>query len=358
MRRKPETPTAECEQARWDVCRSVGTYGRQVLMTSHTRTTASQWAVFPELNVDSDADAMRFDSEQEAMAWQESNPGKGWPEKPLPVISVRACAGGIFQGKRLQEWLPVENIPRPVEGDPVDEMMEFGFQELDGVSVWPACCLDTDWDFPTLETIAKSLQGHDHTNRTPLSAQAVVFGALADFEDAISSRHGVLTSSAIGWFWQSWEVHRHIKQFCERLEISVTARRLGVDSRDRADAMEPSGDESTQEQPATVAGAGAETAGPEPQSEAGPANGNPPSATAQVPVQSLSETEALVEQRVGELYKTQAKPFETLTNPEITRRYKKTYGLNTSKHGFRAKLNRIRQKRGFPSSKSLSSKKK
>ena len=224
----------------------------------------SKWAICPELHAD--ADAVLFDSEEEAKAWPQSTGARGWLEHPLPVISRVGCAGPPFSGLRLGEWQGPEDIaPMPDGGTTVAELVESALLELRGQTAWPTCYLDDDWGFAALEAEAYRGEGHGYVDRRASSAPAVVFKAVCDFDGLIRSPSRAAPLSAVVRFWQSWQVHRHVARLCRELSTSRISRTLPADPRDwdaaewtvrrlmnaYARAMEPKPEEAAPAQPAS-----------------------------------------------------------------------------------------------------------
>jgi hypothetical protein len=191
---------------------------------------------------DSDAPALRFAvcpmagrseipryfaDKDEAADWVQSNGGRGWIEEPLEVVSLQSCVGSIFQGKRVLEWLPRDQIaaPQVLTSEAVTaRLVEVGLQELGGETAWPACCLDLDWKFEEIEREARKLEGHNYAGRDYFSLREVVWRALGDFDVVLVSRHPSASASAIAHFWRSWQIYRHVMGFCgEKLANSVAA---------------------------------------------------------------------------------------------------------------------------------------
>lgn len=205
------------------------------------RTTYKEWSLRSD---DGDAPALRFaicpmadrsglrlpqffGSRHEATDWVQSTGGRGWIEEPLPVVSFQSCVGAPFQGKRLLEWLPRDQIsaPQVLTSEAVTaRLVEVGLQELGGETAWPACCLDFDWKFEEIEREARKLEGHNYAGRDYFSLREVVWRALGDFDMVLASRHPSASASAIAHFWQSWQIYWHVKRLCrEKLANSVAA---------------------------------------------------------------------------------------------------------------------------------------
>jgi hypothetical protein len=167
-----------------------------------------------------------FDSKDAAVAFLKSSGEKWtWIEESLPVVSVQSCVGPVFRDVPLSEWLPPNRIAPPVlTSDVAASLMQDINQEFQDRTVWPACFLDKDWRFEEIEREAKRLSGHNYVGREYSSLQQVMWMALLDFERVLARKHPDV--SALFWasFWRSWQLYRHIMQFCKtELATSIAA---------------------------------------------------------------------------------------------------------------------------------------
>ena len=188
---------------------------------------ALRFAVCPMANRSGLSLPQYFASRHEATDWVQSTGGRGWIEEPLEVVSLQSCVGSIFQGKRVLEWLPRDQIaaPQVLTSEAVTaRLVEVGLQEIGGETAWPACCLDVDWRFAEIEREARTLPGHNYVWKKHSSLRDVVWNMLGDFDAVMATRHPNATISALAHFCRSWQLYEHVMRFCaEKLADSVAA---------------------------------------------------------------------------------------------------------------------------------------
>jgi hypothetical protein len=97
---------------------------------------------------------------------------------------------------------------------------------LRGRSVDYSCYLDADWRFDELETDAWRRLGHEYSGGVYRSLGEIILGAIHDLDAAFQKFHPDAPCAAASDFWRSWQVQRHIGEFCSRLADSDTARLL------------------------------------------------------------------------------------------------------------------------------------
>jgi hypothetical protein len=183
--------------------------------------------VIPTADV-ADAPLLLFTGKEAAMAWLRSSRKNGWCQGPLPLISIESCVGAAFRGKHLFEWLPGDQIAAPDEPVLTDEsitarMVEDCIHEVRGVTVWPTCYLDIDWQFEEIEREARKLRGHNYFGERHSSLREVVWKSLGDFDAVMTSKYPIAPPSALAYFWQSWQIHQHVRQFCKAELVNSVA---------------------------------------------------------------------------------------------------------------------------------------
>src|SRR5260370_42410036 len=80
--------------------------------------------------------------------------------------------------------------------------------------------LDEDWQFTEIEADARRRVGHEYSGRRHGSIGEIVIRAIHDLEAALQRVHPNASCAALADFWCSWQVQRHIADFCTRLAES------------------------------------------------------------------------------------------------------------------------------------------
>jgi DNA-binding XRE family transcriptional regulator len=144
------------------------------------------------------------------------NSSQGWV--PVPVCRIADYSGSRCE-RTVRSFLTVDQI---------GQMPALNASADDEIWAWLGAnftvCLDNDWRFDQIEADANCRVGHDYAGDKHDSIGAFVIKAVYDIEDALLWFHPNASSAAVGAFWSSWEVRRHISEFCDRLAESPTAR--------------------------------------------------------------------------------------------------------------------------------------
>lgn len=149
----------------------------------------------------------------------------GW-DAPVPIRSPIGI--GIQAPKLLREFMPISSVGAAPEFDLHETVDRTFFEQMGGY----VCYLDSRWDFLEIETNAKRRGGYEYAGRNFGTILQVVVGAMHDLEIALRNRKPNLAGVSVADFWQSWQVERHIADFCIRLAGSSTARNIagpGID---------------------------------------------------------------------------------------------------------------------------------
>lgn len=152
------------------------------------------------------------------------NRDQGW-RNPVPVRRAADYSGPACN-RAMRDFLPAEAVG-PLPALNLEEEIDRSFQ---GRSADYACCLHTDWRFDEIEADAWRRAGHEYSGRPHASVAEIVVRAVHDLEAAFRKFHPNASCAAVADFWRSWQVQRHIADFCAGLAESETARMLAGDS--------------------------------------------------------------------------------------------------------------------------------
>jgi hypothetical protein len=92
------------------------------------------------------------------------------------------------------------------------------------------CYLDKDFRFDDIEADTWRRAGHEYAGRKLASTGEIVVKAVHDLEIAFQKLHPNASCRAVAAFWCSYQIQRHVTDFCARLAKSETAERLAGDS--------------------------------------------------------------------------------------------------------------------------------
>jgi hypothetical protein len=151
------------------------------------------------------------------------NENQGW-QKPVPV-SRAADYHGPKCNRTLRDFLPADAVG-PMPALNIDEEIDRAFE---GRSANYTCYLDADWRFDEIERDASRRVGHEYGGRRHGSIGGIVVKAIHDVEASFQKLHPNVPCAAVADFWRSWQIQRHIADFCSRLADSHTAQLLAGD---------------------------------------------------------------------------------------------------------------------------------
>jgi transcriptional regulator with XRE-family HTH domain len=160
------------------------------------------------------------------------NEDQGW-QGPVPVIRITDYRGPGCN-RTLRDFLPAEavgSMPALKTDEEIDRVLE-------GRSADYSCYLNADSRFDELEADAWRRVGHEYSGRCYRNIGEIIVRAIHDVEAAFQKFHTDVTCAAVAAFWRSWQVRRHIAEFCSRLAKSDTARVLAGNPFDAAEEAE------------------------------------------------------------------------------------------------------------------------
>lgn len=183
---------------------------------------------------------VHFSSEQDRLVDECSEESFPASDSPSWTLGLRSSSTGILnkhQGLRAVPVRRLANYSGPKCGDtfraflPIDKFdgvteLDLGeaFRDvLEAGSTSIQCHLDEDWRFDSIETDARQRKGHRYSGRLHGSIGEIVVNAVYDLEEAFLEAHPAAPCQAVAAFWRSWQVQRHVADFCDRLGKSKTA---------------------------------------------------------------------------------------------------------------------------------------
>jgi hypothetical protein len=98
------------------------------------------------------------------------------------------------------------------------------------------CCLASDYGFQEIEDDAWQRRWHSISVRAGASTLKLIRGALLDFDRARATQLGSMSGEALAAFWTSWQVKRHLADFCHRA-ILARGGDVHIDGRPFVDAL-------------------------------------------------------------------------------------------------------------------------
>jgi ribosome-binding protein aMBF1 (putative translation factor) len=135
----------------------------------------------------------------------------GWLP-PLPIRSPRDYQGpptNMNVAEFVREVDAGENIALP---------LEYQLQQvLAGRSPSLTCVLGPAWKFDAIERDAWLRRGHQFEGRRAAGRVQELIRAVHDIEPALLSQHPVLPAEAVADFWTSWNISRHLADFCRQI---------------------------------------------------------------------------------------------------------------------------------------------
>ena len=148
-----------------------------------------------------------------------------WDEPPVRVCGVADHIGPKCP-RYLREFLPADAV-----AGAMPELTIYGelLRALEERSDGYKCCLDETWRFDEIDANARKRVGHEYEGRQHASIGELVVKAVYDIEAAFGKLHPNASCRTVADFWCSWQVQRHIVDFCSRLGESDTARLLAGD---------------------------------------------------------------------------------------------------------------------------------
>jgi len=143
---------------------------------------------------------------------------KGW--LALPISS--GVITGSKPARTFQEFLPTTAV---AVSDP--PTMEGLLQRvLDDRLAEPSCSLGEEWRFADIERDAWKRVGHAYEGRKHTSVDELVVKAVHDLENSLFAVHPNAGTASVASFFGSWQVWRHVSDFCEQISKSPAVRRL------------------------------------------------------------------------------------------------------------------------------------
>jgi hypothetical protein len=131
-------------------------------------------------------------------------------------VAVRTLVqfeGPPFAGLTFHEFLVQQGIEDWPDFD-ISTMIE---RSLGGRDPRVSCCLDSDWDFSAIEQDTAWMPGHEFAGCRIRSFGDQIAKVLTDLQLAIRRRHPSLPAAAEACFLESWEVLRHVAEFCGKI---------------------------------------------------------------------------------------------------------------------------------------------
>ena len=152
----------------------------------------------------------------------------GW--LALPISS------GVLEGSKptrtFQEFWPITDVavsdPPTMEG-----LLQRAFDDR---LAEPSYFLGEEWRFADIARDAWKRVGHAFEGRKHTSVDELVVKAVHDLENSLFAIHPNAGTSSVASFFGSWQVWRHVADFCEQIGKSPAVRRLDGDpehARDR-----------------------------------------------------------------------------------------------------------------------------
>ena len=160
-----------------------------------------------------------FRSAKAAKAFlDKNNQERGWSD-PVPVIRVADYLGpkcdGIFRERlrldSVADVMPAQSVKDEIERSLTERLGDY------------ACYLDDDWRFGEIDVDAWKRPGHEYAIKRYRGIGEIVVEAVYDVEKAFEKLHPDAPCAMVAAFWRSWQVQRHVANFCAELAESGTA---------------------------------------------------------------------------------------------------------------------------------------
>ncbi len=142
---------------------------------------------------------------------------EGW-KGPIPVRYF-ADYSGLICDDTFRSFLPLERVGSMMSS-PIEDALARVWEQR---SLDPICYLGNDWRFAVIASEARKRVGHEYAGRRHSQVADIVVRAIYDIEDLLRRLHPRATCGAVADFWRSWQVQRHIADFCVSLGESETA---------------------------------------------------------------------------------------------------------------------------------------
>ncbi len=142
----------------------------------------------------------------------------------VPVRSLADYAPGPAYRESIQEYLPLQlkHSPEPANvEEAIDDFSEERTAEI-------RCSLGEDWNFAGIR-IAPTIRSGLINLVSDMRFTGVVFKFAKKIEHALNIKFPELPPAAYADFWQSWEVHKHIAEFCYELGVHRNAVQFAGD---------------------------------------------------------------------------------------------------------------------------------
>ncbi len=135
---------------------------------------------------------------------------------PVPVVERKDHESSpTVQSGRFQDFLKPEDIG-PSQSLTAQQVLDIATK---GLPILPscACYLGLDWDFEAIAREASKGPGHRFEGRQVVSFAHQLREAVCELDNTLYNHHSGFSLSALSDFWQSWQVLRHIADFCRIL---------------------------------------------------------------------------------------------------------------------------------------------
>ena len=132
---------------------------------------------------------------------------------------MRGVAKGPTPRSSFQEFLPsdaIENVPEYVQA----RIFNSEFTRVQ-------CYLADSWRFEEIDRDSRKCAGHAYELRKHASVAEIVVKAVYDLEITARSLHPALSCAATADFFRSWQVWRHVAEFCYEVELLRNRAQIG-----------------------------------------------------------------------------------------------------------------------------------
>jgi hypothetical protein len=193
------------------------------------------WAIRPELTPSdiygdqSCPDVMQFESQERLLGWLDST-SNGIPNRKrrwygrIAVRALQPLEGAPHQGHSFAEFLASGQGLAPWPQTDVDTSLRRTLYDED-----PAISLrfGEDWDFESIVRASRFRPGHQFAGRVLVSFPDQIVRVIDDLQAGFRQRHPKASAEAECCFLESWDVLRHVAEFCGKvLATSFEARDL------------------------------------------------------------------------------------------------------------------------------------
>ncbi len=139
----------------------------------------------------------------------------------IPVRSLAYFDAPAYAGPTFTEFLERNGGLAVWPSEEVEASVE---RFLDGREPSVECCLASEWRIEEVTRDTELMPGHEFAGRALKSLAHQIAMVVDDLQAALRRRHSNISVSAEAAFLQSWEVLRHIAEFCgKRLARSAEA---------------------------------------------------------------------------------------------------------------------------------------